>query len=178
MRKFAVLILVLLQTGCSAYKENSTNTNPTPIINQEITSNEKPQTVEKDNFEKNLKCAELFEKVKEREINYSKKSPDWNASIQEIFYSPKTNSCLYITHVKYPISNYPYTLKTLMDVSQEIGTNPVEDLSCEFVSDYWEYQEFLKNIEKDEGTKGVERIKKKDEQSCKSFDITIKNEYK
>ena len=185
MKKLVVLILILLQTGCSAYKENSANTNPTPVVNQEMTNNVKPQTVEKDNFEKNLKCAELFDKVKEREVNFRKTDPDrdasipdWDASIQEIFYSPKTNSCLYVTHVKNSIKKYPYKFKTLMDVSQEIGTNPIEDLSCEFVSDYLEYEEYLRYIEKTGGLSEVEKIKKKDEQSCKLFDITVKSEYK
>lgn len=149
----------------------------------EIKEEEENLTIRKEDiFKKNQECAKWLPKIREREEEYRKVSPRWQAQAQEIFYSPKTNSCLYITHVQYSYfgEEPAFTLKTLMDISYEIGVNPVDDMSCEFISNYIEYNKMRDYSEK----QGAEKLKrfndseKRRARECARFDKEIKDEYK
>ncbi|MCK5471975.1 hypothetical protein KAI54_02185 [Candidatus Gracilibacteria bacterium] len=70
------LLTILLLIGCA---QSSVETDEVK---------EKNQTT--DNFEKNLECQKFKEELEENKLEMFK------SSIQGIFYSPKTNSCLYV----------------------------------------------------------------------------------
>lgn len=78
-------------------------------------------------FEKNQKCFDSKSFV-EQEIRLVN-DENWNERFIEIFYSPKHDSCLYITEIN---SDTWKPLKRLMDYKTVAGGEPID--FCEYVS--------------------------------------------
>gem|GEM_PF-4362824 len=70
------------------------------------------EKVENDFFSKNQECNKLYNDLNTRLESYSKTS-NYNFTLEEVFYSPKLNKCLYIDLFEDPLI---FTIKRLMSV--------------------------------------------------------------
>lgn len=162
MKKFILILATVLLFGCER-----------KVVEEEKiseTSKQEENLAQKEFlFKKNQECAKWVPKIEERlkeirdqQLRENKLLP-WLPSFQEIFYSPKTNSCLYIDNVQMGDVD-PFTMKRLVDVSDGVGVDPVDDMSCQYVSNFAKYREIF----------GDEEIY----ESCDEFDRKIEEEYK
>ena len=143
MKKIFLPILFILVTfiisGCSFEKSDEsskTTTNNIQLETNEENDEQKQLAQKEEIFNKNLECNQEIESLEKRIKDFNSNHPDWQVTFEEIFYSPKTNSCLYIQSVDQGIYSRGSTLKKLMDLSYNVGGNPINDISCEEIWNY------------------------------------------
>lgn len=91
---------------------------------QNATASKSVQVSKDDIFEKNKVCFSEKQKI-EAEISKNN-NIDWQEQLTEVFYTPKLNSCLYISEVQ----TGWYSLKRLVDYRSFAGGEPIE--SCTY----------------------------------------------
>jgi hypothetical protein len=88
------IVLTILLAGCATNKESEIILESEPTKEDEI-------------FQKNMKCFSLQEtiekRIQERAKEYADINEEW--SLEEIFYSPKLNSCLYVIYQNHLFEN-------------------------------------------------------------------------
>ncbi|MDD3066468.1 MAG: hypothetical protein PHO48_01400 [Candidatus Gracilibacteria bacterium] len=157
MKKLVLILATVLLLGCEAN------------VGEELKPEENKNEAIADNFEKNQECAKLAPAIEKRLKDFreeklkSGESLVWLPTFQEIFYSPKTNSCLYIDNVQMGKED-PFTMKRLVDVSDGVAVDPVDDMSCMYISNRFKYNEIV----------GDEKFNS----DCEEFDRKIEEEYK
>ncbi len=124
MKKVFILLLFLILNWCSFnWFQNNKNKNinlKTWDANKKISKlNQKIQELQKENedykkktkndfFQKNLECKKLTQELIKRTKQIEKEYNLWEMIFKEVFYSPKTNSCLRIriTEIEYSTLEY------------------------------------------------------------------------
>jgi len=126
MRKFLFFTLIFALSGCGSIFPSDEN-------NTEEIAVETP-----DYFEKKQECAKMYDTISARIKEYNKDRNTFLIDLQEVFYSPKMNECLYVDTVNLTGWDMdPSRLKRIMSISSDPGSEPVE--SCEYVLNITDY---------------------------------------
>ena len=115
MKKIIILlVLLIILSGCGQEKIKQSS-GSTVIIDK---------TISKDFiFKKNQECLKYKDGL-EKKLN-SKESPFGKTSLEQIFYSPKINSCLYIEYGDE--GGFGYYSRRLLDIRDDgYSSNPLE----------------------------------------------------
>ncbi len=133
MKKILIMaIITIILTGCgpspARQGQGKDSSQPSKLDQQEFT------------FKKNQECLEFKNEI-EKKLN-GKKSPFGETSLEQIFYSPKVNSCLYIEYG----DQGRYWNRRLLDIRNDgPSSNPLE--ACLTVENYNDCNEFDKKLE-------------------------------
>ena len=129
--------LNLFNGGPAVVVEGGTSEDPLGILqDDEETSLEEKEFL----FEKNQECLKHKEQISKK--LQEKDSPFGETSLEQIFYSPKQNSCLY---VEYSDSGGGYYNRRLFDILDDgYSSNPID--ACLAARAEWECEKFDETI--------------------------------
>lgn len=181
MKKLVLFLAIIVLFGCdSPVVENEEIDGSKNLEQKEMSAEEKEFL-----FEKNQECAKWIPIIEKRlkEFRNQQLQKDsflpWLPAFQEIFYSSKTNSCLYIDNVTMG-ENDPFIMRRLVDVSDGVAVDPVDNMSCQYVANYVAYSE-LREYNKNQGEEELAMFdfaRERYEKECEEFDRKIEEEYK
>jgi hypothetical protein len=126
MKKIILILFVIFLAGCSS---------STKVKEQVVKNNNNEEYI----FNKNIECLKFKDEISKK--LQEKKSPFGDTSLEQIFYSPKINSCLYVEYS----SMGEYYNKRLLDILDDgDSSNPLE--ACLDVSFKEKCKEFEEKI--------------------------------
>ena len=187
MKKLLLIIAVITLTGCTNSSGNINKTNQTSTTSSSIEKS-KDLNVDKNDlqerefvFDKNQECqkyrTEVDKRIQELFTQYGSFDDAW--LLEELFYSPKTNSCVYVRYAYNEVMSENdiiediFFRKSLYEVGKDAGhigaieaCDGFDDRSGEIYKKYEEMSEYMINIYE------------KSLVSCDKFDELIKNQYK
>jgi outer membrane murein-binding lipoprotein Lpp len=117
MYTLLVVVVMIFLSGC-AIENKKTEQKPVQVDDLP----KKQQEI----FDKNQECFKLKEKIEQKLEN--KQSPFGKTSLEQIFYSPKQNSCLYVEYseFKYANSENCYNRRLLDVLNDGESSQPLE----------------------------------------------------
>ena len=121
MKLTLLLIPLILLSSCTIDWNDEKDAKITTLEKQVTELKEKNDD---ELFKKRQECSSLFDSINFRLKNYKS---DYTFELEEVFYSPKLGQCVYIDYFQSDI-----TMKRLMSIGNNVGWNPINDMSCEF----------------------------------------------
>ncbi|MCK5471632.1 hypothetical protein KAI54_00390 [Candidatus Gracilibacteria bacterium] len=152
MKKFlAFFALTILLTGCTAASKIDPTIKEEIPLEIEFVKND--ENIEDEIFKKNMECLKLRStienRINEKEKKYADLNEEW--SLENIFYSPKINSCLYVVYKNHQFENYRDSIyeKWLYDVLDDGPSSKTIDFCFKSIAEIEESgcEEFEQKIE-------------------------------